>query len=273
VGRGWALSPIVSTYWLLLLARGIAGFAASGVTPSVYGIVGTSAPPDRRATWLSIVTSGLLLALATGAPAGTLVAAAVGWRGVFAVLCGGAVAVLVGTLAALRRADDRPAGPGPRRAAGGPLADRFGGRRVTTISLLALAAVEALLALLIHHRVVALAGLGVFALAAYPYFSAHQTRLIASSGDHAASLMAWNNTAMYVGILLAAAVGGSVVAHAGFPALIGGAAAVALLGAIAAGSPAQLPPAEVSSWSCTAGATSAISASGSAEARGSRRRT
>ena len=59
----------------LLAARLIAGAAAAGVSPSVYALVGSSGPPDRRATWLAIVVSGLLMSLSFGAPIGVLVGA------------------------------------------------------------------------------------------------------------------------------------------------------------------------------------------------------
>jgi predicted MFS family arabinose efflux permease len=115
----------------------------------------------------------------------------------------------------------------------GPLADRFGGLAVTTTSLAALAIVEAVLGLVVRQRVGVLIGLVAFALAAYPYFSAHQTRLLARYGSHAASLMAWNNTAMYIGILIASAFGGTILAKTGFRTLIEISAAIALGGALA----------------------------------------
>ncbi|MGH3401096.1 MAG: MFS transporter, partial [Streptosporangiaceae bacterium] len=63
----------------LLAARAVAGLAASGITPSVYALISAAAPAERRATWLATVTSGLLLALVTGAPAGSLLGSALGW--------------------------------------------------------------------------------------------------------------------------------------------------------------------------------------------------
>jgi predicted MFS family arabinose efflux permease len=83
---------------LLLGTRALAGLAAAGVTPSVYALVGASAPPGRRATWLSVVTSGLLLALVTGAPAGALLSQVAGWRGVFLTLAAATLAMLLGAV-------------------------------------------------------------------------------------------------------------------------------------------------------------------------------
>ena len=78
-----ALAP---NFGLLLAARVIAGAAAAGVSPLIYAGVGEAAPPERRATWMSIAVSGLLLAISVGAPAGTLIADRWGWRSPFLVL-------------------------------------------------------------------------------------------------------------------------------------------------------------------------------------------
>src|SRR5271169_5165607 len=71
--------------WLLAL-RLFAGAAAAGVAPSIYALVGDAAPPDRRATWLSLTVSGLLVSLALGASPAALVGATFGWAPVFIAL-------------------------------------------------------------------------------------------------------------------------------------------------------------------------------------------
>lgn len=286
-------TALASQYWELLSARGLVGLAASGITPSVYGIVGGMAPRAKRAMWLSIVTSGLLLALSTGAPLGAIISSALSWRWVFACLALASAALAVGDAALMgeetnathadtnERNGDSPTvrarvravsvtglwalavygvytfiGTGLRRSehfgsgvvvlalvvygvgavsgnlGGGWLADRFGGRRVTAGALLALAAVEVGLGAAVGERVGALAGLLCLALVAYPYFSAQQKRLVDTYGRNAAALLAWNNTAMYAGILAASAVGGQILADAGFRVLIFVAAAAALVGAL-----------------------------------------
>jgi predicted MFS family arabinose efflux permease len=48
--------------------------------------VGEAAPAARRATWMAIAVSGLLLALSVGAPAGTIIASSLGWRAPFVLL-------------------------------------------------------------------------------------------------------------------------------------------------------------------------------------------
>lgn len=80
------LTAAAPSFGWLLAARVAAGAAASGVSPLIYAGVGEAAPPDRRATWMAIAVSGLLLALSVGAPAGTIIASYLGWRTPFVVL-------------------------------------------------------------------------------------------------------------------------------------------------------------------------------------------
>ncbi len=300
-----ALAPGLAA---LVGARALAGAAASGVTPSVYALVGEGAPAQRRARRLAVVTSGLLLALATGAPAGSLLGAAVGWRGVFALLTVAAVAVLCVTAVRTRSGDRvrppvagrpeeaaarRPAPSGRRLAStvvprlravapttlwamavyglytylgtivgrdagfapgmvalalvcfgagallgnlvGGIASDRRGGRIVCVVALLALAGAEIAVASTVHApRGMLLGALGAVALAGYPYFSAQQSRLLAACPRASGSLLAWNNSAMYAGILLASAAGGVLLTTLGASALALAAAAAALLASGAA---------------------------------------
>lgn len=301
-----ALAP---SFAVLLGARGMAGLAASGITPSVYALVSATAPPAARATWLAVVTSGLLIALTIGAPAGSLLASAVGWQGVFVVLAVAAVLILASTAVWSRRAAPPPtAGANPLGAtitartsdqhqlepapavvtklravsvtalwalavygpytylgtilrehlgfppsvaagalvcfgagavignlAGGRLADRFGGRLTSVITLVLLAGAETLFGLSLHAGpVLLLASLAGMALVAYPFFSAQQARLIARHPAASSSLIAWNNTAMYAGILLGSALGGTALTHSGPTLLAFAAAGVALLAALVA---------------------------------------
>src|SRR5229473_839853 len=82
------LTAVAASVIWLLAARVAAGVAAAGVTPSVYALVGSAAPPDRRATWMALVVSGLLLSVALGAPIGAWAGASFGWGPVFAILAG-----------------------------------------------------------------------------------------------------------------------------------------------------------------------------------------
>jgi predicted MFS family arabinose efflux permease len=303
-------TALAGSFAVLLAVRALAGLAASGVTPSVYALVGSAAPPAKRATWLAVVTSGLLTALITGAPAGTLMADVVGWRGVFVVMAIASVLIL-GFIWASALRPRRPAveasGPQAEPAAtaapppvtpppapvstplrlravsvttlwalavygiytylgtilttiahltsgllaaalacfglgaiagnlaGGQLTDRWGGRTVSIVSLSALAVLDTVLGLTLDApTAVLLPVLAAVALAAYPYFSAQQARLIAYQPAGSGLLIAWNNSAMYAGILIGSAVGGRVLTHLGAPALAFAAAAVAALGALSA---------------------------------------
>jgi predicted MFS family arabinose efflux permease len=126
--------------------------------------------------------------------------------------------------------------------AGGRLADRFGGRQTSVITLVLLAGAETLFGLALHAGpVLLLASLAGMALVAYPFFSAQQARLIARYPAASSSLIAWNNTAMYAGILIGSALGGTALTYAG-PALLAFAAAgVALLAALVATSSITTP--------------------------------
>jgi DHA1 family purine base/nucleoside efflux pump-like MFS transporter len=114
--------------------------------------------------------------------------------------------------------------------AGGRLTDRWGGCTVSIVSLSALAVLDTVLGLTLDApTAVLLLVLAAVALAAYPYFSAQQARLIAYQPASSGLLIAWNNSAMYAGILIGSAVGGRVLTHLGAPALAFAAAAVAAL--------------------------------------------
>jgi predicted MFS family arabinose efflux permease len=297
------LTGLATSLVTLLIARAFAGLAASGTTPSVYALIGASAPPTRRASWLAVVTSGLLLALATGAPVGSVLAAVLGWHGVFFLLAA-ALTVLalitvmtwvrhpgpgpaqpVGALAARPDAKATDAGLLVRlravsvtglwalalyglytylgtiltdalhftppliaaalfcygisaivgNLAGGWLTDHHSGRRVSLLSLLALAIAEAVFALALHAPAgVLLVVLAVVALVAYPYFCAQQARLISRFTITSGSLLAWNNSAMYAGILLASILGGPLLNGYGGQAVAYSASGTAILAAAAA---------------------------------------
>jgi predicted MFS family arabinose efflux permease len=127
---GFALANLLSGtaagFAWLISWRVAAGAAAAGVTPLVYAAVGEAAPPERRATWMALAVSGLLLALSVGAPIGALVGAAWGWRAPFLGLAGASLA-----LAAVNRIVWPSGAPtGPRATAtamrsGAPLALRL----------------------------------------------------------------------------------------------------------------------------------------------------
>ena len=72
-------------------ARLLCGIAAAGVTPSIYVLVGSTAPAGRRGTWIAIVVTGLLSSLPLGAPIGAMASLRLGWPIVFITLAVGSL--------------------------------------------------------------------------------------------------------------------------------------------------------------------------------------
>jgi len=290
----------------LLAARAAAGLAASGITPSVYALISAAAPAEHRATWLATVTSGLLLALTTGAPAGSLLGSALGWHATFAILAAAAVAMFLviwysahrHPAAHPRRSETEPshqprpdppasvlarlravgvttlwalavygvytylgtiistylhasaaivaaalacygAGAIAGNLAGGRLTDRLGASRARLAALVALTAALVILAAALRGGATpVLPALALLGLAAYPFFTAQQTRLALVFPAASGSILAWNNSAMYAGILAGSALGGLLLHALGPTALVLVAALIALLATLTSARPA-----------------------------------
>jgi MFS transporter, DHA1 family, putative efflux transporter len=88
------LSASAGTLLALIAARIVAGGMAAGVTPSLYALVGDTAPPGQRGIWLATAVSGLLLSLSLGAPLGGLAGARFGWPSVFVAFAALSLALL-----------------------------------------------------------------------------------------------------------------------------------------------------------------------------------
>jgi predicted MFS family arabinose efflux permease len=259
--------------WLLAL-RLFAGAAAAGVAPSIYALVGDAAPPDRRATWLALTVSGLLVSLALGASPAGLVGATFGWAAVFVAL-----AVFSLALVALncwvwpRDCQGGPAGPLGNRLAvasltrrlmpmivwgtglygvytylgaglaafgfsklqvaravmvygcgaiagtliGGRLADRLGAKCTAGLSLLGLCICFFLLLLAFRAGVLVVdLALGLSATVAQLFFPAQQSGLANDFPARRSAVLAWNNSALFLGISLGSLIGGEAVAIGGF---------------------------------------------------------
>src|SRR5215471_4293237 len=81
------LMTATAANWICLLAaRFLAGAASAGISPTIYALVASAAPPDRRATWLAVAVSGLLVSFAIGAPGGVLFSAFFDWVPLFVAL-------------------------------------------------------------------------------------------------------------------------------------------------------------------------------------------
>ena len=276
----------------LLAVRLFAGAAAAGVSPSIYALVGSAAPPERRATWLALVVSGLLVSLAIGASAGGLVGVLFGGSPVFLALAGlGLVLVWLnrwvwpydeGDAAASLDA----AAPDPLAAAvlvrrlvpmvlwstglygvytylgagltaasfstrqtatailfygcgaivgvlvGGRVADRLGARFTATASFAGLCACLLLLRLALDAGRLVEPALGVSSAVAQLFFPAQQAGLANDFPGHRAAVLAWNNSALFLGISLGSLVGGEAMALGSFDADLVISAGIALTGCI-----------------------------------------
>lgn len=284
------LTAIAGTFSWLLVARLTAGAAAAGVSPSIYALVGEAAPGGRRATWLGVAVSGLLLSLSVGTPLGAMMGAALGWPAVFVALAAASVVLAVLNRALWAGARVAARGPAPDGAqaalgpavlvrrlsptvvwstalygmytylgaglqahgysteriagtlvaygagaivgtlAGGRLADWRGVPFATGLSVLALGAsflvLDAALAAQGPIEVV----LAVASAAAQLFFPAQQAGLAGDFPSHRATVLAWNNSALFLGISLGSLVGGQAVAHGGFVADVLVCAGTALAG-------------------------------------------
>jgi predicted MFS family arabinose efflux permease len=285
------LTALAGSFGWLLAARLIAGAAAAGVSPSVYALVGEAAPAGRRATWLGVAVSGLLLSLSIGTPIGTIAGAAFGWQAVFLALALASVVLAVlnwflwsGSSFGARatspaaRTDTATAGPGAlaQRLAptivwatalygmytylgaglqaygysvehiastlvaygagaivgtlvGGRLADWRGVKFATGLSIAALCASFLLLeAVLVSGGPVALV-LGIVSAAAQIFFPAQQAGLANDFPNQRAAALAWNNSALFLGISLGSLLGGQAMAHGDFAADVLASSGMALL--------------------------------------------
>jgi len=270
------LTAFAGSFVWLLVARIIAGAAAAGVSPSVYALVGDAAPAGRRATWLGVAVSGLLLSLSIGTPIGTVAGEAFGWQAVFLALALASIGLAVlnrylwagkslGAPAAA--APDQPPGHAAlaRRLAptiawatalyamytylGAGLTD-YGYSAEHIASALAAYGAGALLGTLAGGRIadwrgvkfatgLGIAGLGaaflalgaalgsggpvelllgIASAAAQIFFPAQQAGLANDFPDQRATVLAWNNSALFLGISLGSLLGGQAMAHGGFAA-------------------------------------------------------
>ena len=276
----------------LLAVRLFAGVAAAGISPSIYALVGSAAPPDRRATWLALVVSGLLVSLAMGASAGGLVGVLFGGPPVFLSLAGlGLVLVWLnawvwpcdhhGAAANLDAAARAPLavvvlvcrlvpmvlwstglygfytylGTGltavgfstARTAAailfygcgaivgvlvGGRVADRLGFRFTATASFAGLCACLLLLRLALDAGRLVEPALGVSSAVAQLFFPAQQAGLANDFPRQRAVVLAWNNSALFLGISLGSLIGGEAIALGSFGADLIISAGIALAGCI-----------------------------------------
>jgi predicted MFS family arabinose efflux permease len=286
-GAANLLTAIAGNLTWLLAARIVAGAAAAGVSPSIYALASSSAPPERRATRLAIVVSGLLMSVSFGAPTGLLIGASLGWSIVFAALATlslllawankrvwhgpsadrrGAAAAhqLTATVLAARLAPTvlwsaalyavytylgeglSASGYTTEQIAeailfygcgaiagtliGGRVADRLGAGMTISIGLSGLSSCLLLLLLALRLGVFVNWAFGLASLSAQLFFPAQQLRLANRFPDSRGAILAWNNSALFLGISLGSLIGGQAVAFGGFETDLIIAAAIATVG-------------------------------------------
>jgi predicted MFS family arabinose efflux permease len=286
-GAANLLTAVASDFTWLLAARLLAGAAAAGVSPSVYALAGGNAPSERRATWLAIVVSGLLMSLSLGAPIGLVTAELFGWPIVFAAI--GTFAMLLvwasGRVWRGRRIAESHAAPTGRLTAaavaarlaptvlwstalyamytylgeglsargystqeiaqvivfygcgaiagtlmGGRIADRLGAKLTVSIALSGLCSSLLMLLIALKFQILVHCAFGLASLAAQLFFPAQQLRLANQFPNGRAAILAWNNSALFLGISLGSLIGGQAVALGGFDIDLLIAAAVAIIG-------------------------------------------
>jgi predicted MFS family arabinose efflux permease len=279
-----------STLPALLAARIFAGAAAGGIAPTVYALVSGAAPPDRRASWLSLSVSGLLAALAFGASLGGLIGAHLGWTVVFGGLASFGVVLAwlnmwVWPSEHHRRCapnwslDPLPAASLARRLAptilwstglygvytylgiglneigfsaaqtalaitfygcgaiagtlvGGRLADRFGAKSAARASLAGLCICFLLLLLALRRGVLVDPILGVSSAVAQFFFPAQQAGLVNDFPTRRSTVLAWNNSALFLGISLGSLIAGQAIASGTFETALTICAAIAFGGCV-----------------------------------------
>jgi MFS transporter, DHA1 family, purine base/nucleoside efflux pump len=267
------LTAFAPSFFLLIVSRILAGLSVASITPLIYAIIGDTAPPNRRGTWLSIVVSGHLTALWAGAPFGTLLEHFLGWRSVFVVMAiiGGILAVvnfktwknvpksditrnllegnllrILGSvsvtttwaismyalyvyLGAALYSENRFSSSEIALAItfygigavlgsliSGQLTDRFGERKISKVTLIFLTLIFICLGIFFSSGAWIYFFLFIWALVGYAGFTSYQARLAVEYSNERGIVMAWNNTALYIGITIGSMIGGFVVSNWGY---------------------------------------------------------
>ncbi|MCH5585761.1 MFS transporter [Shimazuella sp. AN120528] len=99
---------------------------------------------------------------------------------------------------------------------GGRFADRWEAGRISMISLLGLGILLTAMALLFKSGIWLFFLLFFWAFAGYAFFPAFQSWLVQRFSDKRGMAMAWNSTALYIGITLGSLFGGWVITNWGF---------------------------------------------------------
>jgi DHA1 family inner membrane transport protein len=96
---GNLVAVLTTSYGLLLAARTLTGAAQGLFIAAAFTAGAAVVPPARMGRAIAVVISGVAISGALGAPLGTLVGEALGWRGSFTAAAALAVAALIATAA------------------------------------------------------------------------------------------------------------------------------------------------------------------------------
>jgi len=83
---GHALSALAPDFWTLFALRAVTVISAGIFTPQAAATVGLLVPPEKRAAAVAFIFIGWSIASVAGMPAGSLIAAFVGWRFAYAIM-------------------------------------------------------------------------------------------------------------------------------------------------------------------------------------------
>jgi predicted MFS family arabinose efflux permease len=127
---------------------------------------------------------------------------------------------------------------------GGRITDRFGERFATTTALASLSGCFLLLQLALHARVLVGCVFWLMSAVAQVFFPAQQAGLARDFPGRRTTVLAWINSALFLGISLGSLIGGRAVAFGGFAADLAVSAVIAIIGcavnALVVASPAYL---------------------------------
>src|SRR5262249_1555433 len=113
---------------------------------------------------------------------------------------------------------------------GGRMADRLGAKPTSTIGLAGFVICLLLLRLALNIGMFVDLGLGLTSAVAQLFFPGQQAGLARDFPAHRATVLAWNNSALFLGISLGSLIGGQAILLGGFGANLMISAAIAIAG-------------------------------------------